>query len=306
MRVLDRIVLFLFITGINCIYARQEHVYIDKHAEGVESNELQHSVEIIMTHLDIDAYYQYVDFDNIALKESTITTSHFVYLIPYQTSSMSDWNVCIAILNEANEIVISGVAKHVWDYQADVSFYPVISFDQPYIYNKNIELNITVDILKTGEVEDKEVVSNQKLVFVPNQNKDKLINILQYEYNTVLKHDDAKGYRYSFSVNNNDKLTIESEMTEQFYNLNLVREHNISISTLPQLKQKCTIANQKAAPFLVKEQREDSFLTAYFVQRFTEAYIYYKEEEKYKPLSAVVPRVNILSLYEKCMIQNKP
>ncbi|MCA4792977.1 hypothetical protein HX045_07060 [Myroides odoratimimus] len=306
MRVLDRIVLFLFITGINCIYARQEHVYIDKYAEGVESNELQHSVELIMTHLDIDAYYQYVDFDNIALKESTITTSHFVYLIPYQTSSTSDWNVCIAILNEANEIVISGVAKHTWDYQADVSFYPVISFDQPYIYNKNIELNITVDILKTGEVEDKEVVSNQKLVFVPNQNKDKLINILQYEYNTVLKHDDAKGYRYSFSVNNNDKLTIESEMTEQFYNLNLVREHNISISTLPQLKQKCTIANQKAAPFLVKEQREDSFLTAYFVQRFTEAYIYYKEEEKYKPLSAVVPRVNILSLYEKCMIQNKP
>ncbi|GAQ14082.1 hypothetical protein MODO_1757 [Myroides odoratimimus] len=219
---------------------------------------------------------------------------------------MSDWNVCIAILNEANEIVISGVAKHVWDYQADVSFYPVISFDQPYIYNKNIELNITVDILKTGEVEDKEVVSNQKLVFVPNEHKDKLINILQYEYNTVLKHDDAKGYRYSFSVNNNDKLTIESEMTEEFYNLNLVREHNISISTLPQLKQKCTIANQKAAPFLVKEQREDSFLTAYFMQRFTEAYIYYKEEEKYKPLSAVVPRVNILSLYEKCMIQNKP
>lgn len=306
MRVLDRIVLFLFITGINCIYARQEHVYIDKYAEGVESNELQHSVELIMTHLDIDAYYQYVDFDNIALKESTITTSHFVYLIPYQTSSTSDWNVCIAILNEANEIVISGVAKHTWDYQADVSFYPVISFDQPYIYNKNIELNITVDILKTGEVEDKEVVSNQKLVFVPNEHKDKLINILQYEYNTVLKHDDAKGYRYSFSVNNNDKLTIESEMTEEFYNLNLVREHNISISTLPQLKQKCTIANQKAAPFLVKEQREDSFLTAYFMQRFTEAYIYYKEEEKYKPLSAVVPRVNILSLYEKCMIQNKP
>ncbi|MEK6508285.1 hypothetical protein [Myroides sp. C4067] len=306
MRVLDRIVLFLFITGINCIYARQEHVYIDKHAEGVESNELQHSVEIIMTHLDIDAYYQYVDFDNIALKESTITTSHFVYLIPYQTSSMSDWNVCIAILNEANEIVISGVAKHTWDYQADVSFYPVISFDQPYIYNKNIELNITVDILKTGEAEDKEVVSNQKLVFVPNEHKDKLINILQYEYNTVLKHDDAKGYRYSFSVNNNDKLTIEPEMTEEFYNLNLVREHNISISTLPQLKQKCTIANQKAAPFLVKEQREDSFLTAYFVQRFTESYIYYKEEQKYKPLSAVVPRVNILSLYEKCMIQNKP
>ena len=306
MRVLDRIVLFLFITGINCIYARQEHVYIDKYAEGIVSNELQHSVELIMTHLDIDAYYQYVDFDNIALKESTFTASHFVYLIPYQTSSMSDWNVCIAILNEANEIVISGVAKHTWDYQADVSFYPVISFDQPYIYNKNIELNITVDILKTGEVEDKEVVSNQKLVFVPNQNKDKLINILQYEYNTVLKHDDAKGYRYSFSVNNNDKLTIESEMTEQFYNLNLVREHNISISTLPQLKQKCTIANQKAAPFLVKEQREDSFLTAYFVQRFTESYIYYKEEQKYKPLSAVVPRVNILSLYEKCMIQNKP
>ncbi|MFM9401913.1 hypothetical protein ACKLNQ_08190 [Myroides odoratimimus] len=306
MRVLDRIILFLFIISVNCIYARQEYVYVDKYVEGIASNELRYSVELIMTHLDIDAYYQYVDFDNIALKESTITTSHFVYLIPYQTSNTSDWNVCIAVLNESNEIVISGVAKHVWDYQVDVSFYPVISFDQPYIYNKNIELNITVDILKTGEVEDKEVVSNQKLVFVPNEHKDKLINILQYEYNTVLKHDDAKGYRYSFSVNNNDKLTIESETTEQFYNLNLVREHNISISTLPQLKQKCTIANQKAAPFLVKEQREDSFLTAYFVQRFTEAYIYYKEEEKYKPLSAVSPRANILSLYEKCMIQNKP
>ncbi|WP_240180882.1 hypothetical protein [Myroides odoratimimus] len=125
MRVLDRIVLFLFIISVKCIYARQEYVYV----EGIVSNELRYSVELIMTHLDIDAYYQYVDFDNIALKESTITTSHFVYLIPYQTSSMSDWNVCIAILNEANEIVISGVAKHTWDYQADVSFYPVISFD---------------------------------------------------------------------------------------------------------------------------------------------------------------------------------
>ncbi|MEK6494004.1 hypothetical protein [Myroides odoratimimus] len=306
MKVLYRVVLFLFLISINYIYARKEYIYTLKPIETLESNELQRSVELIMTHLDIDTYYQYVDFDNIALKESTLTSSHFVYLIPYQTSNTSDWNVCIAILNESNEIVMSGIAKHTWDYQADVSFYPVISFDQPYIYNKNVELNITVDILLTGEVEHKEVVSNQKLLFVPNQNKDKLINILQYEYNTVLKYDDAKGYRYSFSVNNNDKLTIEPEMTEEFYNLNLVRERNVSISTLPQLRQKCSTANQKTSPFLVKEQKEDSFLTSYFVQRFTEAYIYYKEEEKYKVLSAVAPRINILSLYEKCMTQSKP
>ncbi|AJH16180.1 hypothetical protein [Myroides profundi] len=306
MKVFSRIAFFLLLISINHIYARQEHVYIDKQMETIASNELQHSVELIMTHLDIDAYYQYVDFDNIALKESTLTASHFVYLIPYQTSSTSSWNVCIAILNEGGEIILSGVAKQAWDYQADVSFYPVISFDQPYIYNKNIELNITVDILKTGEVDHKEVVSHQKLVFVPNEHKDRLINILQYEYNTVLKYDDPRNYRYSFSVNNNDKLAIDSEMTEQFYNLKLVRENNVSISMLPDIRQKCSTANQKAAPFLVKEQKEDFFLTAYFVQQFTEAYIYYKEEEKYKPLSAVTPRANILSLYEKCMIQHRP
>ncbi|MCC9041545.1 hypothetical protein LNQ81_02285 [Myroides sp. M-43] len=303
MKVLGRVILFIFITGINCIYAKQGHVHIDKYTSCLESNELQHTVELIMTHLDIDTYYQYVDFDNIALKITPLTTSSKVYFIPFQTSSSSDWSVCIATMNENDEILSAGLAMNVLPYEDRLTMYPVIEFEKPFIYGKQVKYSIAIDILKTGEVDHKEIVTHEKLVFIPNKVETQLNKVLQYEYNTVFKRDDSKEDNFTFSVNTSDKLEFTDITTNDFYNINLYRELNTSISLVPQLKEKCSSTSKKISPFLIKHQVETPFITSYYFQKTTDEYIYYEDIGMYKKLTSVAPLMNVIKVYEQCVLR---
>lgn len=302
MSLFNRILIVVLFISVRFTYASDSVAYDYQYKGEIASNDLQRSVELIMAQVDLDKYYQYVDFDNIALKESPLTTPGIVYLIPFQTSSTSDWNICIAILNDSEEVVISGTAMNTWKYNKAITYYPIIEYEKPYLYNKEVQLNIVIDLLKTGEVNNMELTSHEKIVFVPNKTQTKLNKILQFEYNTVVKRDDDKGDRYAFSVNNADKLIIDDLPNNQFQNITLSKERNTSISLLPQLKPKCTTASKSSSAFLIKEQKEDSFTTSYFIQRFTEEYIYYTDEEQYKKLSSAIPIVNVMGAYEKCVL----
>jgi hypothetical protein len=303
MSLFNRILMVVLLFGMRYSYANECIVYSPHYNEYIASNELQRNVELIMAQVDLDKYYQYVDFDNIALKESPLTTPGIVYLIPFQTSATSDWNICLAILNDSEEVVISGKAMNTWKYDKAITYYPIIEYEKPYLYSKEVQLNIVIDLLKTGEVDNTELTSHEKIVFVPNKAQTKLNKVLQFEYNTVVKRDDDKEDRYAFSVNNTDKLIIDDLPTTQFQNISLTRERNTSISLLPQFKQKCTNASKLSNAFLIKEEKEDDFVTSYFVQRFTENYIYYPEQESYKKLSSAVPIINVMGAYEKCVLQ---
>lgn len=304
MNLVCRVAFLVFSVSIGSAYAHK-NTYCTWEYLKPRALDLEQSVELIMAEADIDAYYQYVDFDNIALKESPSSLPGFVYLIPFQTSSTSDWNVCLAILDEHYEVVLYGVAMNTWKYHKEMNYYPVIEYEKSFIYNKTTDLNIAIDVLKTDEQNNTEIISHERLIFVPNKTRTKLNKILQYEYNTVIKRDDDRANSYAFSVNNNDKLVIEPASTGQFQNLSLSRERNTSISVVPVLKQKCATASKSGSPFLIKEQSEAPFLTAYFIQKYTEEYIYYEEEEKYKELSSSIPIANIMGLYEKCVIPSK-
>ncbi|MDR0195371.1 MAG: hypothetical protein LBI73_09630 [Myroides sp.] len=305
MSLFNRIYVIVLFMGISCTYAGERISDSYSHIGYIASNDLQRSVELILAQVDLDNYYQYVDFDNVALKESPLATPGIVYLIPFQTSATSDWSICLAILNDSEEVVISGIAMNTWKYNKAITHYPIIEYEKPYLYSKEVQLNIVIDLLKTGEVNNAEIISHEKIIFVPNKAQTKLNKILQFEYNAVVKRDDDRGDSYTFSVNNNDKLIIDNLPNTQFQNITLSRERNTSISLLPQLKQKCTTASKSSSAFLIKEQKEGSFTTSYFIQQFTEEYIYYTDEEQYKKLSSAIPVTNVLGLYEKCVIASK-
>lgn len=303
MDLFNRILIVVIFMSVRCTYAN--HSIAHQYNSYTVSNDLQRSVELIMTQIDLDQYYEFVDFDNIALKESPLATPGIVYLIPFQTSATSDWSICLAILNDNEDVVISGKAMNTWKYNKAITYYPIIEYEKPYLYSKAVQLNIVIDLLKTGEVNSMEFTSHEKIVFVPNKTQTKLNKILQFEYNTVIKRDDDKGDRYAFSVNNADKLIIDDLPNDQFQNITLSRERNTSISLLPQFKQKCISANKSSSAFLIKEQKEESFQTLYYLQRLTEDYVYYEEDESYKKLSSAIPVVNVMGSYEKCVLQSK-
>lgn len=305
MSLFNRILIVVLFISVRFTYASDSVAYDYQYNGEIASNDLQRSVELIMAQVDLDKYYQYVDFDNIALKESPLATPGIVYLIPFQTFATSDWSICLAILNDNEEVVISGKAMNTWKYNKAITYYPIIEYEKPYLYSKEVQLNIVIDLLKTGEINNTEFTSHEKIVFVPNKTQTKLNKILQFEYNTVMKRDDDQGNQYAFSVNNADKLIIDDLPTTQFQNITISRERNTSISLLPQLKLKCSNASKSTSSFLIKEQKEDSFLTLYYLQRLTEDYVYYEEDESYKKLSPTIPSVNVMGGYEKCVLAIK-
>ncbi|MGL4581458.1 MAG: hypothetical protein ACRCVU_00605 [Flavobacterium sp.] len=300
----ERLVIFVLFISVSSTYAYKDVVSNSTLSTHLPSSDLQRSISLIMQQADLTSYFQYVDFDNVTLKGSPLATPGFIYVIPFQTSSKSDWNICLAILNDSGEILLSGVAMNAWKYSKDISYYPVIEFDQPFIYSKAVELSIGVDVLVTGVINNTEVISHQRLLFVPNRDRTKLVKIFQFEYNTVLKRDDIRGDNYAFSVNNVDKLVIEGIATGRFQNITIERERSTSISLLPLLKQKCTPTSKASSSFLIKEQSEAPFSTSYFMQHYAEEYVYNEEEESYKKLSAS-PVINIIGLYEKCVLPIK-
>lgn len=297
------VILVLFIS-VSSTYAYSDMSSHSVSSTYLPSSDLQRSIALIMRQADLTSYYQYVDFDNVTLKGSPLATPGFVYVIPFQTSPKSDWNICIAILNDRNDILLSGVAMNAWKHSKDISYYPVIEFDQSFIYSKAVELSIGVDVLVTGEINNTKIISHQRLLFVPNRTRTKLNKVLQFEYNTVLKQDDVRRDDYAFSVNNIDKLVIEGMVTGQFNNLTIERERSTSISLLPLLKQKCTGTSKAVSSFLIKDQSETPFSTAYFMQRYAEEYVYSEQDESYKKTSTR-PITNIMGLYEKCVLPTK-